>query len=340
LKSLTKNILLRLIGVPFLTFLFYVFDCSDPIYYFYQLLSFFVLSIVLWEGNRWITIILNRHVEWQENVTIRIIIQLGTNLVFTIWTTYLYSRWLYYTIYNEAYPIETIFKQYLFITIIISLLYNAIYSGEYFFIKWKNTLVEAEELKRQNLIAQYESLKVLINPHFLFNSLNTLIGLINDDKQVAIQYGEYFAKVYRYLLDHRDEKVLPIKEEISIIEKLIFLFKARYGGSFKAEINVKKEVMTMFIAPLTLQMLLENAIKHNIISKTKPLVIEIYNENDNYLVVKNNIQKKNQASKSTEIGLATIIKRYQFITQKEVIVIENSDDFIVKVPLIDQIIET
>lgn len=340
MKSLTKNILLRLIGVPFLTFLFYVFDCSDPIYYFYQLLSFFVLSIVLWEGNRWITIILNRHVEWQENVTIRIIIQLGTNLVFTIWTTYLYSRWLYYTIYNEAYPIETIFKQYLFITIIISLLYNAIYSGEYFFIKWKNTLVEAEELKRQNLIAQYESLKVLINPHFLFNSLNTLIGLINDDKQVAIQYGEYFAKVYRYLLDHRDEKVLPIKEEISIIEKLIFLFKARYGGSFKAEINVKKEVMTMFIAPLTLQMLLENAIKHNIISKTKPLVIEIYNENDNYLVVKNNIQKKNQASKSTEIGLATIIKRYQFITQKEVIVIENSDDFIVKVPLIDQIIET
>ena len=299
MKSLTKNILLRLIGVPFLNFLFYVFDCSDPIYYFYQLLSFFVLSIVLWEGNRWITIILNRHVEWQENVTIRIIIQLGTNLVFTIWTTYLYSRWLYYTIYNEAYPIETIFKQYLFITIIISLLYNAIYSGEYFFIKWKNTLVEAEELKRQNLIAQYESLKVLINPHFLFNSLNTLIGLINDDKQVAIQYGEYFAKVYRYLLDHRDEKVLPIKEEISIIEKLIFLFKARYGGSFKAEINVKKEVMTMFIAPLTLQMLLENAIKHNIISKTKPLVIEIYNENDNYLVVKNNIQKKNQASQGS-----------------------------------------
>jgi sensor histidine kinase YesM len=340
LKSITKNILLRLIGVPFLTFLFYVFDCSDPIYYFYQLLSFFVLSIVLWEGNRWITIILNRYVQWRENVTIRIIIQLGINLVFTIWATYLYSRWLYYTIYNEAYPIETIFKQYLFITVIISLLYNAIYSSEYFFIKWKNTLVEAEELKRQNLLAQYESLKVLINPHFLFNSLNTLIGLINDDKKVAIQYGEYFAKVYRYLLDHRDEKVIPIKEEIGIIEKFIFLFKTRYGSSFKAVINVKKEVMNMFMAPLTLQMLLENAIKHNIISKTKPLVIEIYNENDNYLVVKNNIQKKNLAGKSTEIGLSTIIKRYQFITQKEVVVIENSDDFIVKIPLINQIIET
>ncbi len=326
--------------MPFLTFLFYVFDCSDPIYYFYQLLSFFVLSIILWEGNRWITIILNRHVKWQENVTIRIIIQLGINIVFTIWATYLYSRWLYYTIYNEAYPIETIFKQYLFITIIISLLYNAIYSGEYFFIKWKNTLVEAEELKRQNLLAQYESLKVLINPHFLFNSLNTLIGLINDDKKVAVQYGEYFAKVYRYLLDHRDEKVLPIKEEINIIEKLIFLFKARYGSSFKAKITVNKEVMNMFIAPLTLQMLLENALKHNIISKSKPLVIEIYNENDNFLVVKNNIQKKNLSSKSTQIGLATIKKRYQFITKKEVVVIETSDNFIVKIPLIDQILES
>ncbi len=334
MKKITKNILLRLIGVPFLTFLFYVFDCSDPIYYMYQLLSFFVLSIVLWEGNRWITIILNQQVKWQENVTIRIIIQISINLLFTIWATYFYSKWLYFYIYNEAYPIEALFKQYLFITIIISLLYNAIYSGEYFFINWKKSLMETEELKRQNLIAQFESLKDLINPHFLFNSLNTLIGLINDDKNVAIRYGEYFAKVYRYLLDNRDKKVIPLKEEINIIEKFIFLFKARYGNGFKAVVNVKKEVLEMFMAPLTLQMLLENAFKHNVISKEHPLLIEIFNENDNYLVVKNSIKKKNQITKSTEIGLATIKKRYQFLTHIKVMVIESNESFIVKIPLI------
>lgn len=340
MKSLTKNILLRLIGVPFLTFLLYVFDCTDPIYYFYQLCSFFVLSIVLWEGNRWITIILNKHVKWRENVTVRIIIQIGINLVFTTWATYFYSKWLYYFIYNEAYPIETIFKQFLFITIIISLLYNAIYSSEYFFMKWKNTLIEAEELKRQNLVAQYESLKDLINPHFLFNSLNTLIGLINDDKKVAIQYGEYFSKIYRYLLDHKDDKVVLLSDELGIIQKLIFLYKARHGSGFDVKINVEKKLLNKLIAPLTLQMLLENAIKHNIISKKSPLFIEIFSDNDKYLVVKNNLQKKNRIGKSTELGLETLKKRYQFISKNEVLVNETDSEFIVIIPLIDQIIET
>ncbi len=340
MKALTKNILLKLIGVPFLTFLLYVFDCNDPIYYFYQLLSFFVLSIVLWEGNRWITIILNKHVKWQDNVTVRIIIQIGINLVFTTWATYFYSKWLYYFIYNEAYPIEILFKQFLFITIIISLLYNAIYSGEYFFMKWKNTLIEAEELKRQNLIAQYESLKDLVNPHFLFNSLNTLIGLINNDKKVAIQYGEYFSKVYRYLLDHKNDKAVALREEIDIIQKLIFLFKARYGKGFDVKINVDKNLMNKLIAPLTLQMLLENAIKHNIISKENPLVVEIYNDNDFNLIVKNNLQKKNHMEKSTELGLETIKKRYLFISKKEVLVTETDSEFIVIIPLLNQIIES
>lgn len=339
LKSLTKNILLRLIGVPFLTFLLYVFDCSDPKYYIFQLLSFFVLSIVLWEGNRWITIFLNKHVKWQDNASIRVLIQIAINLVFTTWATYFYSKWLYYYIYNEAYPIEIIFKQFLFITIIISLLYNAIYSGEYFFKKWKRTLIEAEELKRQNLIAKYESLKDLINPHFLFNSLNTLIGLINEDKKVAIQYGEYFAKVYRYLLDHKDDKVVTLSEEMDIIKKLIFLFKARHGNSFDVKINVEPHLLTKLIAPLTLQMLLENAIKHNIISKESPLLIEIVSENDNYLVVRNNLQKKNRLGETTKLGLSTIKKRYQFITKNEVTVLESKDEFIVKIPLIDKIIK-
>ncbi len=325
--------------MPFLTFLLYVFDCSDPIYYFYQLCSFFVLSIVLWEGNRWITKILNNHVKWQDNVTVRILIQVGINLVFTTWITYFYSKWLYYFIYDGIYPIESLFKQFLFITIIISLLYNAIYSGEYFFIKWKKTLIEAEELKRQNLVAQYESLKNLINPHFLFNSLNTLIGLINDDQKVAIQYGEHFSKVYRYLLDHRDDKVVPLQDELEIIKKFVFLFKARFGKGFEAKIDVDKNVMGKLIAPLTLQMLMENAIKHNIISNESPLQVHIFNESESRLVIKNNLQKKNQIGKSTELGLDTIKKRYQFISNKEVLISETGTEFIVIIPLISQIIE-
>jgi two-component system, LytTR family, sensor kinase len=298
-----------------------------------------VLSIVLWEGNRWITIILNKHVKWQDNISVRILIQIAINLVFTTWATYFYSKWLFFYIYNEAYPIEILFKQFLFITIIISLLYNAIYSSEYFFKKWKNGLVETEELKRQNLIAQYESLKELINPHFLFNSLNTLIGLISEDKKVAIQYGEYFAKVYRYLLDHRDDKVVLLNDELDIIKKLIFLFKARYGNSFNVKVNIPQNLNTKLIAPLTLQMLLENATKHNIISKEYPLKLEITCEGDEYLVVMNNIQKKNRRGETTKLGLDTIKKRYQFISKKEVVVTETNDLFIVRIPLIDQILK-
>jgi sensor histidine kinase YesM len=293
----------------------------------------------LWEGNRWITIVLNKYVLWENNVTIRILIQLGINLCFTIWVTYFYARWLYFNFFDGIYEIGALFKHYLFITIIISLLYNAIYSGEYFFNKWKKTLVEAEELKRQNLVAQYESLKNLINPHFLFNSLNTLIGLINDDKRVAIQYGEYFAKVYRYLLDHKDDKIVFLRDEIEVVDKFIFLFKARYGASFKADIRVHNKVMSKLIAPLTIQMLLENAIKHNIISKQNPLTIKIYVENDEYLVVSNNLQKKNDSAVTTQLGLSTIIKRYRFITEMEVLVTKTDEHFIVKIPLLDEIIE-
>jgi len=294
---------------------------------------------VLWEGNRWITIVLNKHIKWQDNISVRILIQIAINLVFTTWATYFYSKWLFFYIYNEAYPIEILFKQFLFITIIVSLLYNAIYSSEYFFKKWKNGLVETEELKRQNLIAQYESLKELINPHFLFNSLNTLIGLISEDKKVAIQYGEYFAKVYRYLLDHRDDKAVTLNDEMDIIKKLIFLFKARYGNSFDVKVNIPQNLNTKLIAPLTLQMLLENAIKHNIISKECPLKLEITCDGDEYLVVMNNIQKKNRRDETTKLGLDTIKKRYQFISKKEVVVTETNDLFIVKIPLINQILE-
>lgn len=299
-------------------------------------MSFFLLSIILWEGNRWINKILNKHVKWQENVTVRILIQVGINVVFTTWITYYYSKWLYYFIYDETYPIESLFKQFLFITIIISLLYNAIYSGEYFFIKWKKTLIESEELKRQSIVAQYESLKNLINPHFLFNSLNTLIGLINENKEVAIQYGEHFSKVYRYLLDHKDDNVVSLKNELDIIIKVVFLFEKRFGKSFEAEIKVEETVMNKLIPPLTLQMLLENAIKHNIISIDNPLKIQIFNEGETHLVVKNSLNKKNLLEKSTELGLDTIKKRYQFISNQEVLISETETEFIVIIPLISK----
>jgi len=299
-------------------------------------MSFFLLSIILWEGNRWINKILNKHVKWQENVTVRILIQVGINLVFTTWITYYYSKWLYYFIYDETYPIESLFKQFLFITIIISLLYNAIYSGEYFFIKWKKNLIESEELKRQSIVAQYESLKNLINPHFLFNSLNTLIGLINENKEVAIQYGEHFSKVYRYLLDHKDDNVVSLKNELDIIIKVVFLFEKRFGKSFEAEIKVEETVMNKLIPPLTLQMLLENAIKHNIISIDNPLKIQIFNEGETHLVVKNSLNKKNLLEKSTELGLDTIKKRYQFISNQEVLITETETEFIVIIPLISK----
>ena len=187
-------------------------------------------------------------------------------------------------------------------------------------------------LKKERAESQLEAIKAQINPHFLFNSFNTLIAVIEEDQELAIEYVENLSDFYRSILQYRDRERIPIQEELEIIRKYGFLIKKRYGENFNMDISLDGEAI--YIAPFTLQVLIENAIKHNVISNDKPLRIKIYQEGSDFVVVKNNLQQKKVKPKSTAFGLESIAKRYELMVDRPIGVEITATEFIVRIPII------
>ena len=219
------------------------------------------------------------------------------------------------------------------LTVII--LVASIYEGIFFYQRWKEAIIETERLKRENVQSQLEGLKSQVNPHFLFNSLNTLIYIIPEDPDKAVTFVRKLSMVYRYFLDIRDKELMPVSDELAFLQSYIFLLKVRFGDSFQVSIEVSPEYHPHKIVPLSLQMLLENAIKHNVISKSKPLLVEVFIDDQGRLIVRNNLQKKVQQMPSTNVGLENIKTRYAFFTEDKVLVQETPSCFMVSLPLIE-----
>ena len=182
--------------------------------------------------------------------------------------------------------------------------------------------------------SQYETLKSQINPHFLFNNLNTLANLIEENPKRAVEYVQQTADYYRSILSLRDKEVINLSEELELIRTFYELQSNRYGENLTMKIAIPDRYLDSLVAPLTLQMLIENAIKHNIISKDKPLTIDV-TASDEYISVVNNIQKRDQEQPSNGFGLKNITDRYSFFTSKKVEVIENDSTFTVRIPILN-----
>lgn len=215
----------------------------------------------------------------------------------------------------------------------VSFFVITIYETVFFYTKLQKSITEKEQLERENIKSQLEGLKNQVNPHFLFNSLNTLIYIIPEDSDLAVRFVQQLSKVYRYILEIRDEKLIPISEELKFLDAYIFLLKERFGDNLVVKVDVPDSLLAHKVVPLSLQLLLENAIKHNIISSLKPLYIEVFVEKGK-LIVRNNLQKKNQVMNSTKAGLQNIKNRYSFYSNKKVEVLSTSEYFIVMLPLL------
>jgi LytS/YehU family sensor histidine kinase len=201
-----------------------------------------------------------------------------------------------------------------------------------FLINWKVSQINAEKFKRESVAAQYESLKSQVNPHFLFNSLNALTNLVYEDQDKAAKFIKQLSEVYRYVLDTREKEVVMISEELKFLQSYIFLQEIRFGNNLKIHVDIKNQ--TFQVAPLALQLLIENAIKHNVISSDDPLQIRVYFSGD-YLVVENDLQLKLSITESSSgFGLENIKRRYSFLSDNEVIVESTADKFIVKLPIV------
>ncbi|MDN5212249.1 histidine kinase [Fulvivirgaceae bacterium BMA12] len=216
----------------------------------------------------------------------------------------------------------------------INLFLNSINAIVFFMSQLKETQVEAEKFKKQSVEAQFEALRNQINPHFLFNSFNVLSNLVYKDPDTSSEFIQQLSKVYRYLLKYQEQKVVSVKEELEFLKSYIYLLSIRFEENLFIKNNLQPHIYELYIAPASLQLLIENAIKHNVVSIKKPLIIELFNEDKNYLVVKNNLQPKTIEGSSTSVGLKNISGRYRFISEKQVTVHKTEDTFFVKVPLI------
>ncbi|MEM9023785.1 MAG: histidine kinase [Bacteroidota bacterium] len=225
------------------------------------------------------------------------------------------------------------------INVIPLLFVGTLYETTYFFDSWKRAIVEAEEYKSQQLRSQFEALKNQINPHFLFNSLNTLITLIGEDQRQATDFTQKLSEVYRYILQNKDEELITLRKELEFVRSYIFLLKMRFGNNLHVNIDIAEGNLNDHIAPLSLQMLIENAVKHNEVSNAHPLQIDLYVQNGKTIVVKNNLQKK-ASGHSTRIGLENIRKRYEYLSNTNIEVITTAINFMVALPLIKLVNET
>jgi LytS/YehU family sensor histidine kinase len=190
-----------------------------------------------------------------------------------------------------------------------------------------------ENLRKELSEIKFEVLKNQINPHFLFNSLNVLSGLIDSDKNKAQDFIDEFSYIYRYVLETIDKPVVSLGEEIKFARSYIFLQEIRYSNSLVFNIEVSSQYLGCLMPPLSLQLILENAIKHNIVNEENPLNINVYVKND-LLIVENNIQSKISTSKSTGIGQQNLEKRYSMLTREKPKFTVGSKNYKVELPLI------
>jgi len=217
--------------------------------------------------------------------------------------------------------------------VIISLVFF-IYEGIYYLNKSREIQIEKNELQKITAEQKLDTLKNQVNPHFLFNSLNTLVTMIPEEPKLAIDFVQKLSKTYRNILDVRDEKLITIRQEMKALDSYIYLLKTRFQGKIQIFNHLEDSVLDKFILPLSIQILLENAVKHNITSSRKPLSIGI-SEEDGHIVVRNKLQRKEQKYNSTKMGLANIRSRYKLLIGKDIVVDESDGSFTVKLPIIE-----
>ncbi|MEM1319998.1 MAG: histidine kinase [Bacteroidota bacterium] len=307
-------------------------ECMD-IFFRCIVLSLFYVSIY-WFFFRWIIIQARRIFPQNQDVVKRLILQsiviiIGYFVMKAVITNTL-DGFLHTTLgVARARPLLMLIS-----SLVLTFLVIAVYEGTYFFTQLQRSILEREQLERANLHSQLEGLKNQVNPHFLFNSLNTLSTIIFEDSEKAVRFVQQMAKVYRYILEIREKKLIPLSEELDFLHAYIYLLKERFEDNLHVEINIPDASLKDKIVPLSLQMLIENAIKHNIISTQRPLRIELFIEKNSRLVVRNNLQKKKQMMQSTGLGLQNIKNRYAFFSERLVEVIVSANAFIVSLPLL------
>jgi hypothetical protein len=288
---------------------------------------------LLWVGNAYLSEVFSKKISWIDAPVKRLIVSVAATLVYTFLVWWLITAaWpAPYKGFDLMRPLQGFEWNDFLPTLLITLFITIFMHGRGFLMEWKTAATEAERLKKEQVEARFEALKNQVNPHFLFNSLNVLITLVHKDAEQSEKFIRQLAHVYRYVLESRDKEVVRLEEEIKQLEAYVFLMEIRFGDNFKVHLNIPDQ--EGYIAPLTLQMLLENVFKHNEVSRNHPMEVAI-TQADKMIIVKNKKQIRRHFEAHSGVGLENIRSRYQFLSTQPIEVIETAEYFTVKIPLI------
>ena len=293
------------------------------------------ITLIVWEGNHLLLKLLPGTSE--KTGTLKFLLLFfgaGTCMaaVSTLLLSYIAARWFTLPPDQMQISLKLAFTYGTRINLFMHIL-NGIFT---FMKEYRTKQLEAEELKRVNTQAQLQLIKNQVNPHFLFNNLNVLSGMVMKENPDANKFIEEFAKVYRHILNSQDKELIPLATELEFIKPYIFLLEKRFPESISVTLDIEQKYLQQYIVPAALQMLVENATKHNVLSKAKPLEITIAVNKNGDLFVKNNLQAKPQAEDSMQVGLKNIQQRYAIITGKNIDIVKDGNSFTVTLPLIHQ----
>jgi len=337
-NSLPKFLAINLLIATILTFLF----CPTCMLSWEGILSTredflfaFLFSSVLSFGGSKVDDFYEARISWISQPIKRLILTVVTYMIYCFIATFIiafFISWFYghFTLDNVQWKYLIQFTKQ---PMIIAFIFMALFTTRSWLMEWKKSATEAEKLRTEMMASQYQSLKDQLNPHFLFNSLNVLSNLVYEDADRSAAFILKLSKIYRYVLEVQQEELVTLGKELDFAKNYLELQKIRFEENLIYNIKATG-TEPLFLPPLSLQLLLENAIKHNEASQENPLFIQIIREG-NELWITNTLQpKKNLNEPSTGIGLANIRKRYELLSNKEIQVIQTADEFIVKLPLL------
>jgi two-component system, LytTR family, sensor kinase len=276
---------------------------------------------------------LNDKFPWKESIKKRLIIEVPLIIVISVGTMVVFTLF-WNNLHNKSTNQVTLFMNST-IALLVSVIINLFTEGSTIFKLYKETAVSAEILKRKTLESHFETLKSQVAPHFLFNSLNTLIALIDESPKIAKDFVQHLANYYRYSMQINARETVDLETELNLVRNYIFLLTSRFGENLKIEFPQNNKEFEKHVVPLAVQLLVENAVKHNVISSSKPLTISIL-VGENTVAVRNNLQKKDATEISNRLGLDNIRNRYAIVCQLPIHVNETEDYFEVKLPLLDR----
>ncbi|OQP45826.1 histidine kinase [Niastella populi] len=291
------------------------------------------ISFLIWEGNRYLLFTLRSYFDWFNKPVRKIIVIVFTISFYTIPISALMLV-IWYKIFNDGIVNWDLITTTILVIMICVLFITHIYETVFLVREAENEKLKKEQLERARAEAELEALKNQIDPHFIFNSLNTLSHLIEKEPAKAKQFNDNMADVYRYILQNKARELVLLHEEMLFLTDYFSLLKIRFEQAVQLQINIDPALFDQYlIPPISLQILVENAIKHNEFSDAVPLVITIDMQNDE-LIIHNQVRKKILRKASSRIGLNNLGERYKLTTSKEISVTASASDFTVSLPVL------